>query len=306
MSAATSGYTTFSRNSAEKNAANLFNLKAQVESSVIPLRRRVTLAAMLADNRFGTELYSSTLRLAIRLGVSYCTVQRHIDRLVKEDKVLILIRPANQPAALNGGEFRPTATYKLQTENLQPRETVEEWENRTRPHMRRRGRRPTRFEPRSVPRETAQPESRVPDPPLPPPAPARQSAAEPAHHSTVRVTRDERMALFSTYVALKKIGKSHADAIAEVARQFKDRYSAEEIEIAVKIVDVKDFRQSAQQDARDWRRLRREMDLVREARVGTSCSGEQNFADACMKAGISVERGRELWERMMSSPDDSA
>ena len=98
---------------------------------------------MIEDNRFGTELYSSTLRLAKRVGRSYCTVQRRIHKLVREDKVLILIRPANEPASLHNGEFRPTNTYRIAVENLKPRESVEEWEARVRPYAKHKGRHPT-------------------------------------------------------------------------------------------------------------------------------------------------------------------
>lgn len=53
-------------------------------------------------------------------------------------------------------------------------------------------------------------------------------------------------------------------------------------------------------DERDWRKLNRELDLIRNASVGDGSSGEARFKVACQRAGISPRRGYELWERMMA------
>ncbi|HEY3972355.1 MAG TPA: hypothetical protein VGM18_05075 [Candidatus Sulfotelmatobacter sp.] len=138
-----------------------------------------------------------------------------------------------------------------------------------------------------------------------PPAAAAPPEADAAHdQSQRRITRDERFALFSAYIALKKSGMAHDAAIGEVHRQFKGRYSGDDIDFAVKIAGPKqEHRQERAReqmqatDAQAWQRLSRAIINAREASVGSGLSGEDIFARACRFAGISVERGNELWER---------
>ena len=192
---------------------------------------------MLKYNRFGTELYPSTMILAVGVGRSYRTAQRNLHKLLHEDKVLILIRPANEPAALHNGEFRPTNTYKIAADNLQPRESVEEWEAAGRALSKHKGRRPMMgaIEKPVLAETSARAEATAPgESPAPEvrPAPSRS-------FSDHRFTRDERLAIYNCYSVLKRSGMTHPAALAEVRRQFKEKFSADEIEFALRIVSHK-------------------------------------------------------------------
>jgi hypothetical protein len=101
-----------------------FTLVEQVHASNLPPSLRNTLAAMLKFNRFGTELWPATLKVRIAAGVSYRSVQRHIDALV-ERKVLLEVYPAN--TLVRGRGFRRSATYRLDPSTLIPRQTWLQW-----------------------------------------------------------------------------------------------------------------------------------------------------------------------------------
>jgi hypothetical protein len=87
-------------------------------------------------------------------------------------------------------------------------------------------------------RKPVQPDAPAPKPPAPSaPLPQRQQpAAQREQHHTRSIGRDARMALFNAYIALKRSGKSHEESLAEIVQQFKNRFSAEDVEFAVKIV----------------------------------------------------------------------
>jgi hypothetical protein len=56
-------------------------------------------------------------------------------------------------------------------------------------------------------------------------------------------------------------------------------------------------------DERDWRKLNQEINMLRESNLGlsgTGGGGEERFKVACQRAGISVRRGYEIWEKMMA------
>jgi hypothetical protein len=59
-------------------------------------------------------------------------------------------------------------------------------------------------------------------------------------------------------------------------------------------------------DERDWRKLQREIDLMREAGVGSAEAADAEshqvalFRIACERAGISTRRGKELYRRMLA------
>jgi hypothetical protein len=160
----------------------------------------------------------------------------------------------------------------------------------------------------------------LPTPPPPPPAPAaplpkREQPAAKAdsrseHRSTERsssprrITRDERLVLFTAYIALKKSGKSHEAALDEVARQYDKQFAREDIEFAVKVVATKKADRDGGNDERDYRNLTRELKLLR-ADAGAHRSPESSFRLACDRAGITEARGTELWERM-NSPGQSS
>jgi hypothetical protein len=138
------------------------------------------------------------------------------------------------------GEFTRPAVYELNLEEFrkaQPRcrginfRTYAEYKESA-----KRGEHPNL---EVMPRKPAQP---APDPQLPPattaPVPERAKPAAEVidrQHSR-RITRDEKAALFNSYIALKRTGMSHDTAIAEVQRQFHSRFSPEDIDYAVKIV----------------------------------------------------------------------
>jgi hypothetical protein len=119
-----------------------------------------------------------------------------------------------------------------------------------------------------------------PKPPAPAaPLPSREKPAA-EHRSTKRVTRDERLALFSTYLALRKSGKAHEAAIAEVCRQFKDRYTADDIEYAVKIVAAKKAdHEERSMSAADRREMRNRM----EAGVGAGSESTPFEPPDCLR-----------------------
>jgi hypothetical protein len=143
------------------------------------------------------------------------------------------------------GEFTRPAVYELNLEEFrkaQPRcrginfRTYAEYKESA-----KRGEHPNL---EVMPRKPAQPSP--PTAPLPPapaaPLPERLKPAAEAierQHSR-RITRDERTALFNSYIALKRSGMPHETAIAEIQRQFRSRYSPEDIEFAVKIVGHKE------------------------------------------------------------------
>jgi hypothetical protein len=79
---------------------------------------------MLRFNRFGTELWPATLKVRVAAGVSYRTVQRHIDALVGR-RVLIEVYPAN--TMIRGRGFRRSATYRLDPSVLKPRPTWQQF-----------------------------------------------------------------------------------------------------------------------------------------------------------------------------------
>jgi hypothetical protein len=87
--------------------------------------------------------------------------------------------------------------------------------------------------------------SRKPSQPTPPPPPApaaplphrEKPAAE--HRGTERMSRDARQAIFNAYVALKRSGMAHETALGEVMRQFKNKFSVDDIEFALKVVGYK-------------------------------------------------------------------
>ena len=70
------------------------------------------------------------------------------------------------------------------------------------------------------------------------PAQGEKPAAE--HRGTARITRDARQALFNAYLALKNSGMTHDKALGEVVKQFKNRFSSEDVEFALKLVGHKD------------------------------------------------------------------
>jgi hypothetical protein len=91
-------------------------------------------------------------------------------------------------------------------------------------------------------RKPAQPSEPDPPPATSAPVPAKQPAAE--HHrslarSSERISRDARQALFNAYVALKRSGMTHEKALGEVVRQFKNKFSPDDVEFALKIVGHK-------------------------------------------------------------------
>lgn len=107
-----------------------FNLAEQVNGSTLPQRLRTTLAAMLVFDKFGQELWCSTFAVRIQAGVSYRTVQRHIDKLIAM-KVLRQVYSANSMVRHRGRvEFRRTATYELNVGALGPRITYRQWRDR--------------------------------------------------------------------------------------------------------------------------------------------------------------------------------
>lgn len=138
-----------------------------------------------------------------------------------------------------------------------------------------------------------------PAPPEPPPAtaapkPERAKPAAEHHRGTTRITRDERFALFSAYLALKKSGMANEQALAEVVRQFKNRFSADDVDYALKVQSSKHVGSKA--DEEDYRRLMREIDRM----AGNVGGTEGSFERACRRAGISFERGAQLWDKMNS------
>jgi len=91
-------------------------------------------------------------------------------------------------------------------------------------------------------RKPAQPDQTPPPDPPTKAAPIKQPAAEHAHRRTTRIGRDERQALFNAYIALKRSGMPHMQALGEVVRQFKNRFSPEDVEFALQIVGHKNGR----------------------------------------------------------------
>jgi hypothetical protein len=89
-----------------------------------------------------------------------------------------------------------------------------------------------------------------PAPSDPPPAKAApvQPAAE--HRSTRHMSRDERAALFNAYIALKRSGMTHETALGEVVRQFKNKFSSDDVEFALKVVGHKNGRDVTQDPSR--------------------------------------------------------
>jgi hypothetical protein len=85
---------------------------------------------MLVFDKFGQELWCSTFAVRIQAGVSYRTVQRHIDKLVGM-KVLRQVYSANSMVRHRGRvEFRRSATYVLNVAALAPRVTYRQWRDR--------------------------------------------------------------------------------------------------------------------------------------------------------------------------------
>lgn len=210
-----------------------------VAGSSLHPRHRIVLLSMLECNAFAVVesrnyLYPATLTVAVRLGLPYITVRRAIDRMQK-DGVLELAFGANH--IFENGDLRRPCTYQVNPDKLCRRMTLAE-------HRRMRfGRRSRRKEEKTstvVPISEAEQQSSQAAPQQ---APENKTAVthEPEHRSIRRVTRDERLALFNTYIALKKTGMTHEKAVAEVNRQFKDRFSPADIEYAVKIVGHKRY-----------------------------------------------------------------
>jgi len=86
-------------------------------------------------------------------------------------------------------------------------------------------------------RKPAQPMQ--PDPPPAKSAPVRRPAAEHAHRSTRSIGRDQRLALFNAYIKSKRPGVTHETALEAVVREFKNRFSLDDVEYALKIVGHK-------------------------------------------------------------------
>ncbi len=92
-------------------------------------------------------------------------------------------------------------------------------------------------------RKPAQPEGpKNPAPAAPLPKREEPAAQKQEHRSTSRITRDERTALFNAYIALKRSGMTHEKALGEVVRQFKNKFSPDDVEFALKIVGHKNGR----------------------------------------------------------------
>jgi len=162
----------------------------RVRASTLPPRLRETLTSILKFNRFGTELWPSTLKVAVAAGVSYRTVQRHIDRLVKLE-VLAEVFPAN--TRIRGRGFRPSATYTLRPEKLVARQTVEEWE-----------------ESRSAVAPFRPPKQEAKKPAAPTPTPARQTV--PFTRRKIRqLTTRERAKLIQSITHLMKGRTQHME-----------------------------------------------------------------------------------------------
>ena len=243
-----------SRNSPASNSGKFSRLD-MVRASDLPERYRTRLARLMEQFNFtGDELWMATESCQVAIGKVYVrrkpgtitrtrqdreekcelgpceyasrrTVQRLLRDLVEVFGVLEVVYEANRWVPYGGDTvFRHSRTYRLRPEKLQPQQTFREWRMQQKSeHTVTSIRRPAASAP-TAPEPT--------EPPKP----------EHAHRSTRHITRDEKLALFNVYLALKKSGMTNESAIAEVRRQFKDRFTADEIEYAVKIVVAKEWR----------------------------------------------------------------
>lgn len=143
-------------------------------------------------------------------------------------------------------EYRRPFTYEIDVEKFRsaprPRE-IRHFDARTYAEYKaaaKRGEHPNVTEMPS--RKPTQPAPPDPPPATAAPAPAKQPAAEHAHRGVERISRDARQALFNAYLALKRSGLTHEKALGEVVRQFKNRFSAEDVEFALKVIGHKNGR----------------------------------------------------------------
>jgi hypothetical protein len=292
-----------------EKTTSLFNLIAQVRASTLAERHRNLLAAMLHENRFGTELWMETNHIAVVMGrvcyrrkktgwsnhekphkLSPCerasrrTVQRLIDDLtycdtcgasaskhgqdhafvprVEGGGVLDELYPANSRVPYGGGKrFRPSATYMLIREKLEPRQTSEEYRKqrdgarlRHRSTEQPKGPQPVRFVPPPPPPPTQ------PPPPTPPPTPTSDPEPRKAADSgassrppikAVLITRDVRAAFLTMFVTLKKSGMSEDSAYVEVARQMQAKFpdlTAEQVRAELLIQSAKKLEQEEKRE----------------------------------------------------------
>ena len=103
-----------SASAARGNQGSLSTLLRHVERSTLPPRLRPTLTAILVIANGGGskgELYPATQTIAEWLGVSYWTVQRHIDVLVFLGTLIQIYGPNNKE--IPGVRLRRPTTYRL-------------------------------------------------------------------------------------------------------------------------------------------------------------------------------------------------
>jgi|GEM_PF-3627495 len=122
------------RNSGPRESENSrFTLPTLVEASNWPAAYQALLLAMLEKNKFGTECFRSTSKLARQLRCSYSTAKRMIDRLENgwRDKqgVLTLVYEAN---ARPGGKLRRARTYRIEPQKFQRWPTEQEHDDQSR------------------------------------------------------------------------------------------------------------------------------------------------------------------------------
>jgi hypothetical protein len=110
------------------------------DASSLPWRYAWTLKHFVKESHYGPDLWASTFRASHAAGVSYKTMQRHLDWLERK-KILHKKHSANE--FIPGKGLRRSATYVFNGSSskwLAPRETYPQWQRRNRrqapPHKR--------------------------------------------------------------------------------------------------------------------------------------------------------------------------
>jgi hypothetical protein len=142
MAATASAY----RNSEELKSGNFAPsqpspLVRRIDSSRLPGRLSRTLRCLVVVSRQGPDFWASTFAVRIESGVSYRTVQRHIDEL---ERMKVLQKKHEANSFVPGFGMRRTCTYALHPEagkHLAARETFSQWRDRNRRNA------PSRFRP---------------------------------------------------------------------------------------------------------------------------------------------------------------